>query len=466
MKITIGESLTSNTPFELDVQEHLINRGLAILGKRGSGKSYSSGKICEELLETGQPIIVIDPMGEYASLKERYPIIVIGFGNPEYADVVGVKVEDAGKIARLTILNNQSVIIDLKNATMKQKFMFLSNFLSSLYEVERTEKKPYVLVLEEAHQLCPEKSMVRLKDIKEYQNKVLYWVYEIASTGRHLGLGFILVARRTAEISKSVLAQCELKFIFKVDGVDLERLKAYIPPEMLEKARNLAVGECIVTGIESPDIVKILPRKCTHKGVTPKVKPVSSPAVENFVRTLLEAISTKKPMQLPVQRESRNHVKREIAKLEKRIKELERENAQLRATIAKILEEMNSFMEKISKIASEKARVHVPLSRMELSGIIEYTGEGPLITVPVDRLSVKSAIAVLLYAVYPKGLKLSEIYSLLRKSMFVTTKSSCAARLNELGKLGYVLKEKRLYRLSLQGVKWVKDKLLPSIKSL
>ncbi len=466
MKITIGKSLISNTPFKLDVQEHLINRGLAILGKRGSGKSYSSGKVCEELLEIGQPIIVIDPMGEYVSLKERYPITVIGFGNPEYADIAGIKVEDAGKIARLTVLNNQSIIIDLKNATMKQKFMFLSNFLSSLYEVERTERKPYVLVLEEAHQLCPEKSMVRLKEVKEYQNKVLYWIYEIASTGRHLGLGFILVARRTAEVSKSVLAQCELKFIFKVDGVDLERLKPYIPSEMLEKARTLAVGECIVIGLESPDVIKILPRKCTHKGVTPKVKPISSPTIENFVRTLLEAISTKEPVQPPIQKKSGDHVKEEIAKLEKRMKELEKENAQLKATIAKILEEMNSFMEKISKIASERARVHVPLSRMELSGIVEYTNEGPLITVPVDKLSVKSAIALLLYAVYPKGLKLSEIYSLLRKSMFVTTKSSCAARLNELGKLGYILKEKHLYRLSLQGLKWVKDKLLPSIKSL
>jgi DNA helicase HerA-like ATPase len=49
----------------------LITKHLAILAKTGAGKSYTLGVIVEELLEQGIPIVIIDPHGEYSSLK--YP---------------------------------------------------------------------------------------------------------------------------------------------------------------------------------------------------------------------------------------------------------------------------------------------------------------------------------------------------------------------------------------------------------
>jgi hypothetical protein len=49
----------------------LITKHLAVLAKTGAGKSYTLGVIVEELLEQGIPIVIIDPHGEYSSLK--YP---------------------------------------------------------------------------------------------------------------------------------------------------------------------------------------------------------------------------------------------------------------------------------------------------------------------------------------------------------------------------------------------------------
>jgi len=49
--------------------EKLLTRHLAVIAKSGVGKSYSVAVILEELMEKGFPVIVIDPHGEYSSMK-------------------------------------------------------------------------------------------------------------------------------------------------------------------------------------------------------------------------------------------------------------------------------------------------------------------------------------------------------------------------------------------------------------
>ena len=49
----------------------LLTKHVSILAKTGSGKSYVAGVLLEELLESKIPIVVIDPHGEYSTLK--YP---------------------------------------------------------------------------------------------------------------------------------------------------------------------------------------------------------------------------------------------------------------------------------------------------------------------------------------------------------------------------------------------------------
>lgn len=51
--------------------EKLINKHLAILAKTGAGKSYALGVIVEELGELGIPLLIIDPHGEYSSIKHK-----------------------------------------------------------------------------------------------------------------------------------------------------------------------------------------------------------------------------------------------------------------------------------------------------------------------------------------------------------------------------------------------------------
>jgi len=47
----------------------LLTKHLAIIAKSGSGKSYACGVIVEEIIKKGIPLIIIDPHGEYSSLR-------------------------------------------------------------------------------------------------------------------------------------------------------------------------------------------------------------------------------------------------------------------------------------------------------------------------------------------------------------------------------------------------------------
>ncbi len=49
----------------------LITKHICILAKTGAGKSYSVGILLEEILDKGIPLVIIDPHGEYSTLK--YP---------------------------------------------------------------------------------------------------------------------------------------------------------------------------------------------------------------------------------------------------------------------------------------------------------------------------------------------------------------------------------------------------------
>ncbi|MCK4928240.1 MAG: ATP-binding protein [Methanosarcinales archaeon] len=49
----------------------LIQKHCSILAKTGSGKSYTAAVILEEILEQDVPLLIIDPHGEYHSLKEQ-----------------------------------------------------------------------------------------------------------------------------------------------------------------------------------------------------------------------------------------------------------------------------------------------------------------------------------------------------------------------------------------------------------
>jgi len=83
----IGNLEGKNIPVNLDLKK-LLTKHVAILAKSGAGKSYTVGVLIEEIIDKKVPILVIDPHGEYSSLK---------FGNEEEKEsLANFKLEPKG----------------------------------------------------------------------------------------------------------------------------------------------------------------------------------------------------------------------------------------------------------------------------------------------------------------------------------------------------------------------------------
>ncbi len=106
-----------------------------------------------------------------------------------------------------------------------------------------------------------------------------------------------------------------------------------------------------------------------------------------------------------------------------------------------------------------------PEIKDSVSGIIEFTSEGrPHLTVPVDNLSAKEAISIVMYSLHPKPLGDDELSSLLSSSWKATNESVVRARVSELRKEGKLISERGNYVLSGAGVQWVQGQVLPRLQ--
>ena len=100
-------------------------------------------------------------------------------------------------------------------------------------------------------------------------------------------------------------------------------------------------------------------------------------------------------------------------------------------------------------------------TKMALSGLVEFSSEGPLIIVPRDKLSDKEAICLLLYAQDPSVVEPKEVSRLLGLSGRPSI--GFGSRMSELRREGLALREGEGYRLTVLGKKWVDD-LISRIK--
>jgi uncharacterized protein len=94
----IGTLEGKSIPVHMDLQK-ILTKHLAILAKSGAGKSYTVGCLLEEIMEKGVPLLVIDPHGEYHSMKNaehsnQEKLALLGLSSKGYSS----QIEEYGDI--------------------------------------------------------------------------------------------------------------------------------------------------------------------------------------------------------------------------------------------------------------------------------------------------------------------------------------------------------------------------------
>jgi len=152
----IGRLEGKNIDVYLDLKK-LLTKHISILAKSGSGKSYTVGVLIEEIIKNKVPILIIDPHGEYSSLRipndeEKEALAKFGLKPEGFKNVQEYGDTKTNPSVRPLRLNNNLTAIEitqlmpgkLSNTQMGILYSSLKhlsniNFSTVLLELEREE---------------------------------------------------------------------------------------------------------------------------------------------------------------------------------------------------------------------------------------------------------------------------------------------------------------------------------------
>lgn len=200
-QLTLGTLFGREHAFSLPLAT--VTSTIAVLARKGRGKTYTAAVLAEELLEAGQVPVIIDPTGAHWGLKSSadgsrpgYPVVVFG---GEHADLP--LEEHAGEtIARAVVEQRFPAIMDLSLMRKGASHRFLAAFLETLYRLNR---EPIHLLADEADDYAPQKPFGD-------EARVLGAMEDVVRRGRKKGIGCTMITQRPAVLNKNVLTQADM----------------------------------------------------------------------------------------------------------------------------------------------------------------------------------------------------------------------------------------------------------------
>jgi uncharacterized protein len=249
----------------------LVTHNTAVLGVLGSGKTSLALELIGRMINEGIKVFIIDISRQYdkefsnlitnndeelKEFKTRDELekhikskVEISFKDKEkYLHIVDPSLYKGGYQPRPTIPHITR--------------LFTEEILDHVKKEEITDKARICLVLEEAHSLVPEWNSVTNDADKIETNATARALLQ----GRKYGFGCLLITQRTANVTKSILNQCNTIFGLRVfDATGMEFLNNYIGKDYSALLATLPDRQCIAFGkglaTKAPLIVRLNDRE-------------------------------------------------------------------------------------------------------------------------------------------------------------------------------------------------------------
>jgi len=255
-----------------------VSHHMALLGVTGSGKSFLARQIINQI-KCDTKIICVDFNKEFITTLIPAPTNIISdataveisnkidwinnelekFGNLQNKTQIAIKQNEIKAAIRIeieTFLNDQTCNIkvfelpDVSNTT--GILDYTKYFFKVLFETAKAKQianNPVriCVVLEEAHTIIPEWNFSGSSD--KTSQSLVNSIGQITLQGRKYGVGFLVIAQRTANVSKTVLTQCNTVVCFQAfDETSFNFLGNYVGKDMVQSLPNLKQYHAIVAG--------------------------------------------------------------------------------------------------------------------------------------------------------------------------------------------------------------------------
>ncbi len=287
--LSYGVLPSSNIPVVGNFIENL-NCHTAILGVTGSGKTELAFDMIRHAVDKNTKVICIDLTAQYQGrLSDLNPVdlSIVGqtavnlgaklfdvetgaYGAGEekkalksFSDELRNDV-DANLRAFLQNENAQLGLIQLQEISNSQASIYITEiYMSCLLNIAKESfggEERILVVVEEAHTVMPESATMGVSDFAS--KGLIARISQIALQGRKYNVGLMVLAQRTANVSKTVLTQCNSIISFSCyDDTSINFLKNMFGSAMAEAIPNLKKLQAVVFGkivnSERPVVVEI-----------------------------------------------------------------------------------------------------------------------------------------------------------------------------------------------------------------
>lgn len=276
---------------------NLVTHNTAILGVLGSGKTSLALELIRRMVNDGIKVCIIDITGQYepalgqlvhlkkqnaadntirtniaSSASTHNQSRELGGNHKTFATSIRKHIDEflQDDTWRVRVLNPHNYEVTEQTSgvfnnsagfgrlTITQITRIVAEELLNALKNEITEKARLCLVLEEAHSLVPEWNSVAHDGDRNATNGTAKAILQ----GRKYGFGCLLITQRTANVTKSILNQCNTIFSLRVfDATGMDFLSNYIGSDYASLLATLPPRHCVAFGrglnTQNPLIVEL-----------------------------------------------------------------------------------------------------------------------------------------------------------------------------------------------------------------
>jgi len=241
-ELEIGQIPNTNFPVIIN-KDLALTHHTAVIGVTGTGKSvFSRNLIKEYIKDDNVKVICIDFTGEYRDKLKGLSVINIVPDKNAQNESLRVFLEDYA--VRISIFE----LSDVANATSLLEYT--NQLFEELFNIAKSHRcfgHKVCVVLEEAHMIIPEWNYAG--NLGKSSKSLMNSIAQIASQGRKYEVGLLVIAQRTASVSKSILTQCNTVIAFQeFDKTGRDFLYNYFGDDIVKILSTLKFRQAVIAG--------------------------------------------------------------------------------------------------------------------------------------------------------------------------------------------------------------------------
>jgi len=247
---TVGAVPNSSFPIHVSIED-VVTHNTAAIGVTGSGKSYLAFHLIEAIMAADIKVMILDITREHDLYLHKHEPTALR--EPENV---------AEWLASESKLGIHQYAVDRKGyPAVTAEFVDAAFQEISKAKLVRGKNLParLCIVFEEAHSLIPEWNQVALKDDVHKVNQTARTLLQ----GRKFGMGALVITQRTANVTKTILNQCNTMLAMQsFDQTGLDFLRNYMGEEYTQAISTLPTRHAVLVGKASSSARPVIFEVC------------------------------------------------------------------------------------------------------------------------------------------------------------------------------------------------------------